>query len=199
MPTLERAEIMAQLITGCSYQKRNDVEDDTCHICQEASLGPDGSEIPCKLRCGHVLGMACLTNWAFRQIEEVGNISPRCPFCRAPLLEPEKSTASAIRKRDEDELANILLPALLTWTPGGEEQYDQTERAETWIQRAEKLWDDICKEILDDLDVFYEAHSPGGAIEAFICGNAIMAERFLSFGNVFNFYQHFIHRGWRHI
>ena len=137
--------------------------------------------------------MACLTSWAFRQIEEVGNI-PGCPFCRAPLLKPEEPIASAIRNRDQDFLATIWLPGLVTWTPGGDEQYDQTERGETWIKRAEELWDDLCKEILDDLDVFYEARGPSAAIEAFICGNAVSAERFLSFGNVFNFYQHYFRR-----
>ncbi|KAI4222105.1 MAG: hypothetical protein L6R40_008602 [Gallowayella cf. fulva] len=186
MPAIERSEIVAQLITGCSYPRRSDVEDHTCHICLKSSLGPQGDEIPIKLRCGHILGMACLTTWAFRQIEEVGNNSPGCPFCRASLL-----------SRESEEVSDLFI-SLASWTPGGGAQYEQDEdSADTWIDRAEKLWDDLCKAILDDLDTIDVALGPGPAIEVFYCGSARLAEQFLSFGSVFNFFQHYIRLGWR--
>lgn len=197
MPTIERSEIVKQLVTSCAFPKRTDVEDHTCHICQEASLGPHGGEIPIKLRCGHILGMACLTTWTFQQIEEVENRSPGCPFCRSPLLNLEGPNPAANRDSDDYCLTSVWLPALASWTPGGDEQYDQSDDADTWIQHAEHLWDDLCKEILNDLDAYYFSHGPGLAIRAFLCGNAVAAEQFLSFGTVFQFYQNYFLLGWR--
>ena len=68
MPTIERSEVITQLVTGCTFPKAadlTDLTDHSCRICQEPSLEPHGAEIPIKLRCGHVLGMTCLTTWVF--------------------------------------------------------------------------------------------------------------------------------------
>ena len=196
MPTIQRSEIVTQLVSNCVFPKRTSLEDHTCHICQEASLGPNGGETPIKLRCGHIVGMACLITWAFQQIEEVGNALPGCPFCRAQLLTREGPNRAAAQ--ESDDLSRIWLPAIAGWTPGGDEQYDQLDSAEFWIQRAEQLWDNLCNEILDDLDLFdFADDRPGPEIELFVCGKAVVAEQFLSFGTVFHFYQNYIRLGWR--
>ena len=192
---IKRPEIMRQLVSKCVFPKRTDVEDHTCHICQEASLGPTGGEIPIKLCCGHVLGMACLITWTFQQIEEVGNALPGCPFCRAPLLSREGPYRLVVKQ--VDQFYHLWLPAIARWTPGGDEKYDQFDSAEFWIQRAEQLWEDLCNEILDDLDVFDFAGGPSPAILAFIGRKGEIAEKFLSFGTVFHFYQDYIRLGWR--
>ncbi|KAI4218351.1 MAG: hypothetical protein L6R36_009003 [Xanthoria steineri] len=197
MPTTQRSAIVTQLVSNCVFPKRTALEDHTCHICQEASLGPDGGEIPIKLRCDHIVGMACLITWAFQQIEEVGNALPGCPFCRAPLQNREGPNRAAVQDSDQNGVISVWLPALAGWTPCGDEQYDQLDSAESWIQRAEQLWDDLCKEILDDLDVFDFTDGPGAAIEGFLCSNAVVAKQFLSFGTVFHFYQNYIRLGWR--
>lgn len=192
MPIIERSEIMTQLISSCTFPKPTELDDHTCHICQEPSLGPRGNETPIKLRCGHVLGMACLATWAFRQIEEVENRFPGCPLCRAPLLNSVGSNTAFRIESEENEVNIIWLPALASWSPGHDDQYGQLDDdADSWIERAEQLWDDLCKQILDDLDDVNFTYGRSGAVEGFICGNAVVAEQFLSFGTVFHFYQYY--------
>ena len=192
MPIIERSEIMTQLINSCTFPKPTELDDHTCHICQEPSLRPRGSETPIRLRCGHVLGMACLTTWAFRRIEELEDRFPGCPFCRAPLLNSVGSNTASRILSEEDEVNSIMLPALASWSPGHGDQYAQLDDdADAWIQRAEQLWDDLCKQILDDLDDVNLTHGLSGAVESFICGNAVVAEQFLSFGTIFQFYLYY--------
>lgn len=190
MSSNERSEIVTQLVADCTFPKATDLEDNTCHICHEASLGRHGAETPIMLRCGHILGMACLTKWAFRQIEEEGNLSPGCPFCRTSLLRGGRPTQDASLQSEENEL-NFWVQEVSSWTPGGDVQYDNDD---TWIQRAESLWDELCNQILDDLGAFDFSHGPAAEIESFL-RTALSAERFLSFGTVFHFYQAYFGQG----
>ncbi|KAI4283330.1 MAG: hypothetical protein L6R38_002245 [Xanthoria sp. 2 TBL-2021] len=145
--------------------------------------------------------MACVTKWVFQKIEEEDNVSPGCPICRASLLPPEEASQVAKNEAEKRELElNMWVRKLSSWTPGGGRRYTYQD---TWIQQAEKLWDDLCNEILDDLDQFDFPPGPAnaiegtGAIESFYCGNAPVAEKFLSFGTVFHFYLAYFRGGRR--
>ncbi|KAL8767560.1 MAG: hypothetical protein Q9209_005977 [Squamulea sp. 1 TL-2023] len=194
MPTKERSEIISKLAITSTFPKATELNNYTCYICHENSLTGDGAEIPIKLSCGHIFGMACLVTWIFNQIEgdsnpgANSNPSPRCPMCRASLLSRNRT------RLDEDDM-KFWLQVLASWSPGEAEYVD-----EDWIRKAERLWADVCNDLLDNLDQRVRLSADGplwGPIEVFICGSACVTERILSFGNVYNFYLAYFRLGYR--
>ncbi|KAI4270993.1 MAG: hypothetical protein LQ337_006326 [Flavoplaca oasis] len=69
----------------------NELEDHTCYCCCEESLTATVSsdfsssdfskEVPVKLTCGHVFGMACLLRWSLEKLQQ--DLDLHCPQCRA--------------------------------------------------------------------------------------------------------------------
>ncbi|KAL9628015.1 MAG: hypothetical protein Q9204_006173 [Flavoplaca sp. TL-2023a] len=64
----------------------NELEDHTCYCCCEESLTATNSsdfskEVPVKLTCGHVFGMACLLRWSLEKLQQ--DMDLHCPQCRA--------------------------------------------------------------------------------------------------------------------
>ncbi|KAL8672048.1 MAG: hypothetical protein Q9168_003475 [Polycauliona sp. 1 TL-2023] len=198
MPATDRrSEILAELVANCTYPKTADLETRTCHICQEESLGQLGGEIPVTLRCGHTLGMTCLTTWTFQQIESAANRSPGCPFCRSSLLANRRDIPSTAAQRagfDPQWDIDFWVNEVAHWTPGECSEFDNDN---AWIQRAEELWLKLCGEILDDLDDWDPEDGLAAQAEGFVCGKAIVAERFLGFGAVIDFYQAYAHGRYR--
>ena len=177
MPTLGRSEIMTQLIANCTFPRAADLEEHTCHICQEESLGRNGIETPIKLRCGHVLGMACLVTWTFQHVEGEEALSPGCPFCRAPLLSHAQGAGTPTDISDLEGALNLLA----NYSPGCVIYVD-----ERWVRTAEELWENLCTRILDHLDshqIEFPDHL-GNDIRAFLFIYAPPVEKLLSFGTV---------------
>ncbi|KAL8653564.1 MAG: hypothetical protein Q9210_002018 [Variospora velana] len=143
MPSNERTAILTRLIAGCTFPKATDLDDNACHICREDTPGPDGAETPINRGCGHILGMACLTEWMFQQLEEEGNLSPGCPVCRTLLLRIGGSS-QGVTFRSEEWETNRWVQALSSW---GHDNDD------AWSHLAETLWDELCNGMLDDLDI----------------------------------------------
>lgn len=84
MPNQQIGAILAKISATCTFPTAAELDDSTCQICLHDSLGVRGTEHPVKLRCGHILGMNCLLNWA-----STDNASRAvCPFCRTPFLTP---------------------------------------------------------------------------------------------------------------
>ncbi|KAL8883743.1 MAG: hypothetical protein Q9215_008045 [Flavoplaca cf. flavocitrina] len=64
----------------------NELEDHTCYCCCEESLTATNSsdfskEVPVRLTCGHVFGMACLLRWSLEKLQQ--DLDMHCPQCRA--------------------------------------------------------------------------------------------------------------------
>ncbi|KAL8787210.1 MAG: hypothetical protein Q9213_002321 [Squamulea squamosa] len=194
MPANERSRIISKLVNTSTFPKSTELNNHTCNICYEDSLTVDGAEIPIKLSCGHIFGMACLVTWMFNQIEADSNLeanrnlSPRCPMCRASLLSRNQTPS------DEDDL-QFWVQELASWSPGQPQLVN-----EDWIREAERLWADVCNDLLDTLDrrAHLSAGEPlWGPIETFTCGTGPVTERFLSFGTVYTFYMAYFRLGYR--
>ncbi|KAI4248314.1 MAG: hypothetical protein L6R42_009305 [Xanthoria sp. 1 TBL-2021] len=108
------------------YPTYGELGDHTCPICQEESLTDDSSEIitevPIKIFCGHVFGMACLLRWTLNKIDEENH--PDCPVCRTVYyyaggeLEPRTpDEASSPPQEDFSEELEINGTALHTYNP----------------------------------------------------------------------------------
>ncbi|KAL8777860.1 MAG: hypothetical protein Q9213_007679 [Squamulea squamosa] len=80
------ADISNKLHSACTFPTPASLNDHTCCICQETSLERNGAEVPVKLACGHVFGLACILKWTFNKIDG-GSTAPECPQCRTPFLE----------------------------------------------------------------------------------------------------------------
>ncbi len=84
MPNQQIGAILAKISATCTFPTAAELDDSTCQICLHDSLGVRGTEHPVKLRCGHILGLNCLLNWA-----STDNASRAlCPLCRTPFLTP---------------------------------------------------------------------------------------------------------------
>ncbi|KAI4283819.1 MAG: hypothetical protein L6R38_001901 [Xanthoria sp. 2 TBL-2021] len=108
------------------YPAAGDLEDHTCHICHEESLtdysSEDTTEVPMKIFCGHVFGMACLLRWTLNKVDEENY--PDCPVCRTVYYyaggESEPRTpveASSPPQEDSSEELEINGTALHTYNP----------------------------------------------------------------------------------
>lgn len=102
------------------YPTYGELGDHTCPICQEESLTDDSSEIitevPIKIFCGHVFGMACLLRWTLNKIDEENH--PDCPVCRTVYYYAGgESEASSPPQDDSSEELEINGTPLHTYNP----------------------------------------------------------------------------------
>lgn len=193
LTTAQSAEIFNRILSACTFPGTTELEDHKCHICQEESLG-NGTEKATKLDCGHILGMACLMKWTLQKVNE-GSVAIPCPFCRMPFLtSPAMTSQRDISERDE---LDIWVENLARWSPG--EPESMSNLAISRIKRAEELWDRLCSTILDSIDrsIAPSEHGFTSQIENLLCGTTFVAQRILSFGNVYNFQVAYVAQGFR--
>ena len=194
LDTQESAEIVNKVISACTFPGATELEDPRCHICRDDSLGTGGAEKATRLPCGHVLGMSCLMRWAFKQIDD-GCTVVDCPFCRRSFLNIP-TTITQRNNRRAEELEHWI-HHLSQWAPG--DPRDLTNERILKFRRAEELWDGFCRVILDSVQ---RSISPsdfglGADIEEFLCRASPVAQRILSFGNVYNFHLAYMIQGYR--
>ena len=170
------ADNVQQIKAVCEFPHILNVKDANCAICHEP-LETSGPAEPMELACGHVFGKSCLMEW----ISQEGTQDPKnaqCPMCRCEVL---PRTGKRVQKR-----AKIHRPRKWTPAPGSEEEskyhfdrmfrevknytpiknemlyYGLIKDAKTWMDTAEKLWDDLCITIYNELqmgDEDYAKHS----------------------------------------
>ncbi len=187
MPNANYGKILGSLSTTCTFPCPGKLEDDTCHICLRESLKPYGDEVPTKLNCGHIFGLSCLLNWASSSLVE-GRTSPNCPICRTPFL----TEASCLQTPQQIEIenlsrvfSNVDLPLV------GNRRFSEEE--EEWIGHAERLWVAFCGQLVDSLPdlhltgLAYFQNAPAAVSRFELCQT--LAETFLSYEKVYNFYQ----------
>ncbi|KAI4240736.1 MAG: hypothetical protein L6R40_004981 [Gallowayella cf. fulva] len=198
-----RAQIVSDLYMTSEFPSVNELDDATCYICYKSLRG--GTELPIKLSCGHVFGMTCILTWTLNK-REVGKAA-NCPICRTsysadmPDSEVEESepadeeteTTDEESEATETEDLSPLLDALADDMPGTDFRLDEEE--ERWVARAEELWEDLCYDILYSLDHPDLSEGCYIAVPRFIYREVSQAERILSFGTVYNFFQAYIGYG----
>ncbi|KAL8953136.1 MAG: hypothetical protein Q9222_001019 [Ikaeria aurantiellina] len=170
------------VVSTCTFPSTAEIDDHTCHICQENTLGPGGSERLTKLGCGHTFGMSCLLDWTFARFRRDGETAMQCPICKTFFsTSPESETVG-------DEDLRRWTQNLATWNLGNSEEFD-TNTIRT-IRRAEELWANLCDAVLDTLDrKIVRSRDPlVNRIEDLLCGIGFLAQRILSFGSVYNFH-----------
>ncbi|KAI4254582.1 MAG: hypothetical protein L6R42_007139 [Xanthoria sp. 1 TBL-2021] len=186
MTSHNRAEVISKVIAASTFPKVAKLKDQTCYVCQEATLIEGGRETPIKLKCGHVFGMTCLLAWNFEEFRR--HSDPTCPYCRKPLLEGSADQPAALEASTPDEDDEDLIDwiqELASWIPGDSVNVDKR-----WIRFAEQLWKEICDKMLDyieDLE-YFGSRSLSGEIEYFLCTLIPPIEGFLSYGTVYAFY-----------
>ncbi|KAL8672051.1 MAG: hypothetical protein Q9168_003478 [Polycauliona sp. 1 TL-2023] len=187
MSPLGRSEFLAKVIASSTFPDVANLEDHTCYICKEDYLEGAAGETPVKLRCGHALGLNCLTTWVFQEIHQgLENDTLECSLCRKSLRNPEST---------EEKDINAAVQKLSNWSPGGGPQYDN-DKDQEWVVQAWALWIDLCRAIIDQLETSNPSYSIVARIENFL-EDAGPAEQFLGFGTVFHFYQAYFHLQWR--
>ncbi|CAL8584095.1 hypothetical protein XPA_009700 [Xanthoria parietina] len=160
MTSHNRAEVISKVIAASTFPDPANLEDHTCHLCQETSLVENGSETPIKLRCGHVFGMTCLLAWNFEEFRR--HSAPTCPSCRELLFEKPAHPPATVDATTPDE------------------------DDEDWINFAEQLWKEICDAMLDYIEgmEYFGSRSLSGEIEYFFYTLLPSIEGFLSHGTV---------------
>ncbi|KAL8941103.1 MAG: hypothetical protein Q9216_002435 [Gyalolechia sp. 2 TL-2023] len=197
MPNQPLGGILQKLSINCTFPEADDLEDTTCHICLYDSLTPRGAEIPIRLRCGHVFGMACVINWA-SDPTRMGTDHPSCPMCRAPcfLHLPTQAALQAIEANDgtpgyeaddtTSEQRRQWFMSLYTSRPG---RPTFLPSEEWWITRAEHLWVHFRNAIYDQIDLPVD---PSEGIDNILLGflnrDLKVAQFILSYGTVYNFF-----------
>ncbi|KAL8834783.1 MAG: hypothetical protein Q9176_007301 [Flavoplaca citrina] len=98
----------------------NELENHTCYCCCEESLTATNSsdfskEVPVRLTCGHVFGMACLLRWSLEKLQQ--DLDLHCPQCRAvycyaggELESPAPRELPALRQEAYDPETRIWRP-----------------------------------------------------------------------------------------
>lgn len=193
MPNNDYGEILGRLSTTCTFPTAGELDDETCRICLRASLKAHGDEVPTKLGCGHVFGMSCLLNWASTNLAE-GQTSPACPVCRTPFF-TEASRLRSSQQIEADDLARLFLDVDVREVGNVRLSDDEEE----WIAEAELLWGIFCERLVDslyNLHIFngqYSIQDLPAAVSCFkLCQT--LAETFLSYDKVHNFYQAYCHQ-----
>ncbi|KAL8903949.1 MAG: hypothetical protein Q9207_003596 [Kuettlingeria erythrocarpa] len=187
MPNAHFGKILGRLSTSCTFPCQGQLEDDICHICLRDSLKPCGDEVPTKLGCGHVFGLSCLLNWASGSLAE-GRTSPNCPICRTPFL-TEALCLQTPQQIETESLSRVFLNVDLPLV--GHPRLSEDE--EEWIGDAERLWVDFCGQLVDSLldlhltGLAYFQDAPAAVSRFELCQT--LAETFLSYEKVYNFYQ----------
>ncbi|KAL8786711.1 MAG: hypothetical protein Q9213_002648 [Squamulea squamosa] len=138
--------------------------------------------------------MTCLLTWTLQKAEE-GITLVGCPTCRGPFLKHTVQRSRQPVSLEEQELLDGI-QQLASWTPGGSDEYAIDD--DTWILRAEDLWDKLCNAILDDLvQVDDLSLGPVTTFNRFLDHHVLAAEQILSFERVYNFYQAHTCQEWR--
>lgn len=104
--------ILQNFSQTCTFPNAADLDDTTCKICYNDSLGVHGTESPVRLSCGHVFGMNCLLKWASTNIES----RTVCTYCRTPFLttattNPGRPSHGMVARTTSNEQVHYLLPA----------------------------------------------------------------------------------------
>ncbi|KAL8917326.1 MAG: hypothetical protein Q9208_007996 [Pyrenodesmia sp. 3 TL-2023] len=189
MPNENYGNILGRLSATCTFPTAGELEDDTCRICLRTSLKAQGDEVPTKLGCGHVFGMSCLLNWASTSLTEC-QTPPTCPVCRAPFL-TEGARLRSAHQTETESLSRLFLDVDVREV--GNPRLSDAE--EEWILEAELLWIDFCRIIVDPPGFFtghYDIQDIPAAVSRFeLCQT--LAETFLSYDKVYNFYQAYRH------
>ncbi|KAI4188554.1 MAG: hypothetical protein L6R41_002069 [Letrouitia leprolyta] len=194
--------IVQRISHKCTFPAASELEDTKCYICLNDSLGPQGSEVPAKLRCGHIFGMACLVKWVSDSIAE-GKASPTCPICRgiflgrAKFLNYHPSLASSAQQEDDEEqdddgttpeqrgrwyrqlIASTRVP--------GRIEFSETD--ECFIIRAEHRWVHFCKAIYNHIDDLVDpSESANDLLREYFDEQLPIAQYILSYSTVYNFF-----------
>lgn len=171
------AELVNQVLSTCTFPDTAELEDQKCAICHDDSLGPNGTEKPAKLPCGHIVGVSCFMTWILKQIDD-GTGKSYCPFCTTSFLDLPTAPNHEL-DRWIDLLAGHSLGNL------GVFKHDDIRK----IRRAEKLWDNLCSDILAyvEIGVSLTEIPLTFRTEEYLYGSGSVAEEFLSFGTVFHF------------
>lgn len=204
MPDRALTAAVQRISEKCTFLAASELEETICHICLNDSLGPQGSEFPVKLCCGHNFGMACLTKWVSDSIRS-GRLSPTCPICRTKFLGRAISFEEA-EEMEEDEDGGETTPEVRRqWhlqlsasspVPG---RVVFSEAEEWFIIRAEYMWVDFCKAIYDHIDrVIDPAQTEDELLRDFFEEKLPVAQYVLSYGTVYNFFvafcqPHYLH------
>ncbi|KAL2037635.1 hypothetical protein N7G274_009580 [Stereocaulon virgatum] len=88
-------DLARRIHSSCSLPTGEELDSKQCHICTQPFLTTRRPEIPIKLNCGHIFGMACLLRWLNPL---AGNGSNSCPLCRRPVLVEPEPDHEAIRR-----------------------------------------------------------------------------------------------------
>ena len=196
------ADDVQQIKDVCEFPHILNVKDANCAICHEP-LENSGPAEPMELACGHVFGKSCLMEW----IAQEGTQDPKnaqCPTCRCEVL---PQTVKRVQKRakthrssacteDAKYYFDTIFRQVKNYNPIKVQMlyYGMTKDAKTWMDIAEKLWDDLCITIYDELqmgDEDYAEHSYDdlhGKLECFECLLRPVAERILVFAHPSNLY-----------
>ncbi len=86
MPADPETPLDQFLYSSCTLLDVGDLDGETeCWSCSGNFGWKDGSEVPLRLRCGHVYGLSCLKA-IVRSHAALGQSFPRCPTCRVDFL-----------------------------------------------------------------------------------------------------------------
>ncbi|KAL9025264.1 MAG: hypothetical protein Q9196_005880 [Gyalolechia fulgens] len=188
MPNQHLGDILQKLSSSCTFPVATELEDTTCHVCLHDSLGPQGSEIPVGLCCGHILGMACLVTWASDSFA-AGRNPPTCPICRTPFFLPSPTEASPPETEADEttpEERGHWYMFLNTFRPG---RPVFLEGEEWWIARAEQLWIYFRNAIYDHIDAPVDpAQGAMDLVQDFLGEKVPDAQYILSYATVYNFF-----------
>ncbi|KAL9005222.1 MAG: hypothetical protein Q9188_001982 [Gyalolechia gomerana] len=189
MPNVDLGEILQKLSSSCTFPDASELEDNTCNICLHDSLGPQGPEIPTKLCCGHIFGMACLITWASDNHTATTTPSPSCPICRTPFFLP-RTTQPSLQAIEADETTpeerGEWYMGLSSLHPGRPMFYPGEE---WWINRAEHLWIHFCNAIYNHIDVPVDpTESENDLLREFLGEHLPVAQFILSYGTADNFF-----------
>ena len=209
MPTTEQVgNVVNGVLSFCTFPSPSELQDHKCYICLNDTLGPNRTEKPTKLRCGHVLGMSCLMTWALMKLK-AGCTDLPCPFCResfsavpatvvAPMRFQGLSDLEDSDSEDSDEWnPHLWVNSIQSWSP--ENRAEMSHRDICQIHRAEELWNIFCTAMLDFLDrkISDLEHSPSIAIMVFLYTHGPLVMDILSWGTVYNFHLARTRLGWR--
>ncbi|KAL8948971.1 MAG: hypothetical protein Q9222_004877 [Ikaeria aurantiellina] len=110
----QSAEILNKVLSACTLLSPTDLEDQTCHICQNDSLGAEGTEKATKLSCGQIL-VVRTKEWGSEADlldEAIGGLAKWNPGQLPGLFEDE--TKDQIRRAEElwDRFCSGILESL---------------------------------------------------------------------------------------
>ena len=76
---------LEQLLSKTRQPLFSEMKDETkCHICLDPFLSGENPEMPIKIACGHIIGIACMLKW-LQPLSLEGKNS--CPICRKPIID----------------------------------------------------------------------------------------------------------------